>query len=83
VPPLPESPHATIDPSAWGDLGVGGTGAPDGNGYTKIYSTMAAFAALKADGSITVWGYSRYGGTGAPDGNGYTKIYSTRGADPP
>jgi alpha-tubulin suppressor-like RCC1 family protein len=43
----------------------------------KIYSTAGAFAALKADGSITVWGYSRYGGTGAPSDNGYTKIYST------
>jgi hypothetical protein len=25
---------------------------PSGNGYTKIYSTNGAFAALKADGSI-------------------------------
>jgi hypothetical protein len=47
-----------------------------GNGYTKIYSTYAAFAALKADGSITAWGDSGYGGTGAPSGNGYIKIYS-------
>jgi hypothetical protein len=38
---------------------------------------MYAFAALKADGSITAWGNSYYGGSGAPDGNGYTKIYST------
>jgi hypothetical protein len=29
---------------------------PAGSGYTKIYSTNDAFAALKADGSITVWG---------------------------
>jgi hypothetical protein len=36
----------------------GGSGAPDDNGYTKIYSTYAAFAALKADGSITAWAYS-------------------------
>jgi lysophospholipase L1-like esterase len=35
---------------------------------------MAAFAALKADGSITAWGDSKYGGTGAPSDNGYTKI---------
>jgi hypothetical protein len=55
---------------------LGGTGAPDGNGYTKIYSNARAFAALKADGSITVWGDSDWGGSGAPDGNGYTKIYS-------
>jgi hypothetical protein len=51
---------------------------PSDNGYTKIYSNGAAFAALKADGSITVWGISNYGGTGAPAGNGYTKIYSNR-----
>jgi hypothetical protein len=55
----------------------GGTGAPSDNGYTKIYSNEAAFAALKADGSITAWGGSDWGGTGAPSGNGYTKIYST------
>jgi hypothetical protein len=34
--------------------------------YTKIYSTYYAFAALKADGSITAWGDSEYGGSGAP-----------------
>jgi hypothetical protein len=44
---------------------------------TKIYSTYAAFAALKADGSITAWGDSSTGGAGAPSDNGYTKIYST------
>jgi hypothetical protein len=48
-----------------------------GNDYTKIYSTEFAFAALKADGSITAWGASDWGGTGAPSDNGYTKIYST------
>jgi hypothetical protein len=31
-----------------------GSDAPSGNGYTKIYSTIAAFAALKIDGSITL-----------------------------
>jgi alpha-tubulin suppressor-like RCC1 family protein len=46
-------------------------------GYTKIYSTGYAFAALKADGLITAWGNSDWGGTGAPSDNGYTKIYST------
>jgi hypothetical protein len=54
----------------------GGIDAPTGSGYTKIYSTEYAFAALKADGSITAWGNSRTGGTGAPSDNGYTKIYS-------
>jgi hypothetical protein len=37
--PLFDSPHAVIEPSS--------------NGYTKIYSNYNAFAALKADGSIT------------------------------
>jgi hypothetical protein len=37
-------------------LDTGGTGAPDGNGYTKIYSNGTAFVAVKADGSITAWG---------------------------
>jgi hypothetical protein len=50
----------------------------DHSGYTKIYSTDGAFAALKADGSITVWGASYARGTGAPSGSGYTKIYSTK-----
>jgi alpha-tubulin suppressor-like RCC1 family protein len=53
----------------------GGTGAPSDNGYTKIYSAATAFAALKADGSITAWGGSEYGGSGTPSDNGYTKIY--------
>jgi hypothetical protein len=54
VPPQSESPHAVIDGSitAWGASGSGGSGAPSDNGYTKIYSTEFAFAALKADGSI-------------------------------
>jgi hypothetical protein len=42
--------------------------------------TGNAFAALKADGSITAWGYPDVGGAGAPSGRGYTKIYSTDGA---
>jgi hypothetical protein len=33
---------------AWGQSGWGGIGAPSDNGYTKIYSTASAFAALKA-----------------------------------
>jgi aryl-alcohol dehydrogenase-like predicted oxidoreductase len=49
------------------------------NPYTKIYSTASAFAALKADGSITAWGPGSEG-TGAPSDNGYTKIYSTGSA---
>jgi hypothetical protein len=50
--------------------------APAGSGYTKIYSTDSAFAAIKTDGTIAVWGASDSGGTGAPSGNSYTKIYS-------
>ncbi|MBA5248019.1 MAG: hypothetical protein FE834_00560, partial [Gammaproteobacteria bacterium] len=40
-------------------------------------ANSGAFAALKADGSITAWGHSDYGGTGAPTDSGYTQIYST------
>jgi hypothetical protein len=65
VPPEPEEPHAVIEPSALRAAKA-----------FQIYSSRYAFAALKADGSITVWGDSDYGGTGAPSDNGYTKIYS-------
>jgi hypothetical protein len=34
-------------------LSYGGTGAPSGGDYTKVYSNYGAFAALKTDGSIT------------------------------
>jgi alpha-tubulin suppressor-like RCC1 family protein len=50
---------------------------PTDSGYTKIYSTYPAFAALKSDGSITAWGNSKYGGSGAPTNSGYIEIYST------
>jgi hypothetical protein len=59
---------------------AGGTGAPSGSGYTKIYSNWGAFAALKADGSIASWGYAEYGGIGAPSGKGYTKTSALRAA---
>ncbi|CAC9585911.1 hypothetical protein, partial [uncultured Gammaproteobacteria bacterium] len=52
----------------------------DGLSNTPNYPNKEAFAALKADGSITVWGSSSYGGTDAPTDSGYTKIYSTRSA---
>jgi hypothetical protein len=64
--------------TAWGRSYSGGIGAPSDSGYTKIYSTNDAFAAIKANGSITAWGNSGYGGTGAPSDSGYTKIYSNR-----
>jgi hypothetical protein len=54
--------------------------APSDSGYTKIYSNARAFAALKADGSITAWGRLDSGGTGAPSDNGYTNIYSNGAA---
>ncbi len=41
----------------------GGSNAPTDKGYTKIYSTWGAFAAVKADGSIAAWGNSKRGGT--------------------
>jgi hypothetical protein len=36
----------------WGSPYDGGTGAPSGRGYTKIYSNWGAFAALKAPSSL-------------------------------
>jgi hypothetical protein len=35
--------------------------APSTGVYTKIYSIYGAFAALKADGSITAWGETPMG----------------------
>jgi hypothetical protein len=32
--------------AVWGESGSGGANAPSGSGYTKIYSTASAFAAL-------------------------------------
>jgi hypothetical protein len=71
VPPPFKSPHDAIEPSAERD----GASVPSDSGYIKIYSTRNAFAALKADGSITAWG-SSLGGAGSPPDSGYTKIYS-------
>jgi hypothetical protein len=69
VPPAYGLPHTLIaDGSikAWGNSSYGGTGAPSGSGYTKIYSNWGVFAALKADGSIKAWGSSYAGGKSAP-----------------
>jgi hypothetical protein len=55
----------------WGDPNKGGTHAPFGADYTKVYSTMYAFAALKANGSIAVWGDPNAGGSGAPSEMSY------------
>jgi hypothetical protein len=56
-----------IEPSAVTKRG-GGENTPSDKGYIEIYSTQYAFAALKADGSITAWGGSNDGGTDAPKG---------------
>jgi hypothetical protein len=40
----------------------GGTNAPKNKGYTRIYSTGHAFAALRDDGSISAWGNVDHGG---------------------
>ena len=68
------------DINAWGSSDWGGSGAPTDSGYTEIFSTNHAFAALKSDGSITAWGDSSAGGSGAPTDSGYTEIFSTYGA---
>jgi hypothetical protein len=39
--------HADGSITAWGRSNAGGTGAPSDSGYTKIYTTNRAFAALK------------------------------------
>jgi hypothetical protein len=39
--------------TAWGNSGYGGINTPPDSGYIKIYSNEYAFAARKADGSIT------------------------------
>lgn len=61
---------------SWGATESGGTGAPNGTGFTTIYTNNNAFAAMKADGSITVWGAAGSGGNNAPTGTGYTQIFS-------
>ena len=52
--------------ATWGSPTYGGSGAPTDTGYTAVFSTYYAFAALKADGAITVWGDSSTGGATAP-----------------
>jgi hypothetical protein len=76
-PPYFELPQAVIEPSDLRAASNGGSDAPTDSGYTKIYSTDSAFAALKSDGSITAWGNLTHGGSGEPTDSGYTKIYPT------
>jgi hypothetical protein len=68
VPPESGSPHAVIEPS------VLRAAKANANGYTKIYSTTTAFAAIKTDGSIKVWGGSSHGDISAPSTGVYTNM---------
>jgi hypothetical protein len=52
------APAADGSITVWGNSNRGGADAPAGSGYTRIYSTGGAFAALKTDGSIAAWGDS-------------------------
>ena len=40
--------------------------------YATTHPNYYAFAAMKADGSITAWGHSNNGGSGAPTDSGYS-----------
>ena len=46
----------------------------------NFHPNIGAFAALKADGSITAWGNTSFGGSGAPTDSGYVSIASTYSA---
>jgi alpha-tubulin suppressor-like RCC1 family protein len=52
-------------------------GAPNVGG---VFQNNAAFAALKADGSLIAWGDGASGGTGAPSGTGFTQVVSSGSA---
>ena len=53
------------------------SGAPTGTGFTAIFSTSYAFAALHESGTIHAWGPAEDGGSGAPTGSGFVTIFST------
>ena len=55
-------------------LAYGGSGAPSGTGFTALFSTDYAFAALDEQGRIHAWGSSDWddNGSGAPCGTGFT-----------
>jgi hypothetical protein len=54
------------------------------SGVTQIVSSLSAFAALKADGSVVTWGDARYGGDSSGVAgqlsSGVIQIFSTQGA---
>jgi hypothetical protein len=64
--------------TAWGASSAGGTDAPRGNSYTKVYSTSTAFAAIKTGVSVKVWGGSRHGDISAPSTGVYSSQYYLR-----
>ncbi|MFM8223596.1 MAG: putative Ig domain-containing protein, partial [Planctomycetaceae bacterium] len=49
-----------------------------GTGFTQLFSTDSAFAALKSDGSIVSWGNGSNGGSGAPAGTSFRTIQSIK-----
>ena len=57
----------------------------DFHGYVQSYRTVPpnsqAFAAFKADGSITAWGYSTNGGSGEPSDTDYVSINGVAAGD--
>jgi hypothetical protein len=82
LPPYFKLPHVVIEPSALRAAKKDAPNAPTDKGYTKVYSTTNAFAALKIDGSIKGWGRAYSGGANSPDDKGYTEIYSSASAPP-
>mmetsp|Transcript_41497 Transcript_41497/g.91172 ORF Transcript_41497/g.91172 Transcript_41497/m.91172 type:complete len:515 (+) Transcript_41497:136-1680(+) len=65
---------------SWGDQYVGGSGAPRGTGFSKVFSTRSAFCAMTTDGRLFAWGERSWGGSGAPSGSGYRFVASTQRA---
>jgi len=63
--------------ASWGAAGSGGSGAPNGTGFSRVFSNSTAFAAIKNDGTVVSWGDPTYGGSGAPAGSGFVEIAST------
>ena len=61
---------------AWGDPDAGGSGAPNGTGFTAVFSSEYSFAALDAEGGIKTWGDPLRGGRNPPGGLGFTTISS-------
>jgi hypothetical protein len=76
----PTKGFATGSVEAWGFVSYGGS--TPGNvtdGVVSIYSSTAAFAALKTDGSIVTWGLGAHGGSYSGL-TGVVAVYSTYAA---